>query len=203
MAWRRPGDKALSEPMMVSLLTHICVTRLSKNPSLAVLHVSAMHLLPQFITWLLTSQAYWDCKPDFIMSVTGKIDPSIPCACTVCFESNKRPLSVIKIHIPALCPLKHSKNNHFEWCNNASASWEDDVTLMTLTALGEKKDWWVFASLYTYFKVWKIWYCILLWITILWLLVMWLACEFDKWLLPWNSWANCLTRDQKINLYSW
>ena len=25
MAWRRPGDKPLSEPMMVSLLTHICV----------------------------------------------------------------------------------------------------------------------------------------------------------------------------------
>ena len=28
MAWRRPGDKPLSEPMVVSLLTHICVTRL-------------------------------------------------------------------------------------------------------------------------------------------------------------------------------
>ena len=27
MAWRRPGNKPLSEPMMVSLLTHICVTR--------------------------------------------------------------------------------------------------------------------------------------------------------------------------------
>ena len=27
MAWRRPGDKALSEPMMVSLPTHICVAR--------------------------------------------------------------------------------------------------------------------------------------------------------------------------------
>ena len=27
MAWRRPGEKPLSEPMMVSLLTHICVTR--------------------------------------------------------------------------------------------------------------------------------------------------------------------------------
>ena len=25
--WRRPGDKPLSEPVMVSLLTHICVTR--------------------------------------------------------------------------------------------------------------------------------------------------------------------------------
>ena len=27
MAWHRPGDKPLSEPMMVSLLKHICVTR--------------------------------------------------------------------------------------------------------------------------------------------------------------------------------
>ena len=27
MAWCRPGGKPLSEPMMVSLLTHICVTR--------------------------------------------------------------------------------------------------------------------------------------------------------------------------------
>ena len=27
MAWRQSGDKPLSEPMLVSLLTHICVTR--------------------------------------------------------------------------------------------------------------------------------------------------------------------------------
>ena len=27
MAWRRPGDQPLSEPVMFSLLTHICVTR--------------------------------------------------------------------------------------------------------------------------------------------------------------------------------
>ena len=27
MAWRRPGDKPLYEPMVVCLLTHICVTR--------------------------------------------------------------------------------------------------------------------------------------------------------------------------------
>ena len=27
MAWRCPGDKPLYKPMMVSLLTHICVTR--------------------------------------------------------------------------------------------------------------------------------------------------------------------------------
>ena len=30
MAWRRPGDKPLSEPMMFSLLTHVCVTRLNE-----------------------------------------------------------------------------------------------------------------------------------------------------------------------------
>ena len=28
MAWRRPGDKPLSEPMGVGSLTHVCVTRL-------------------------------------------------------------------------------------------------------------------------------------------------------------------------------
>ena len=27
MAWRRPGDKPLFEPMLVNLVTHICVTR--------------------------------------------------------------------------------------------------------------------------------------------------------------------------------
>ena len=27
MAWRRPGDKPLSEPILISLLTHICVAR--------------------------------------------------------------------------------------------------------------------------------------------------------------------------------
>ena len=27
MAWRRPGDKPLSEPMMVRLLMHMCITR--------------------------------------------------------------------------------------------------------------------------------------------------------------------------------
>ena len=36
MAWRRPGDKLLSEAMMVSLLTHICVAR------------------PQWVNWFWT-----------------------------------------------------------------------------------------------------------------------------------------------------
>ena len=31
MAWRQPGDKPLSEPMMVSLLTHVIYASLGLN----------------------------------------------------------------------------------------------------------------------------------------------------------------------------
>ena len=40
MAWRRPGDMPLSEPMVVSLPTHICVTR------------------PQWVNWLLLTNVH-------------------------------------------------------------------------------------------------------------------------------------------------
>ena len=58
MAWRRPGDKPLSEPMMAHLLTHICVTRpqcvkhpiycLSMNTNVRTVHVAMTisHLCP-------------------------------------------------------------------------------------------------------------------------------------------------------------
>ena len=42
MAWRRPGDKPLSEPMMVSLPTHICVIR------------------PQWVNRTVLSQRTWN-----------------------------------------------------------------------------------------------------------------------------------------------
>ena len=38
MAWRRSGDKPLTEPMMVSLLTHICVTRPQWVNGMAIEH---------------------------------------------------------------------------------------------------------------------------------------------------------------------
>ena len=41
MAWRRSGDKPFSEPMMVSLPTHICVTRPQWNNS-GIFHELAM-----------------------------------------------------------------------------------------------------------------------------------------------------------------
>ena len=44
MAWRRPGDKPLSEPMMVSSLTHICVTRsLWVKPQTLIVNVDRLN----------------------------------------------------------------------------------------------------------------------------------------------------------------
>ena len=48
MAWRRPGEKPLSEPMMVSLLTHICIIWpqwVSHHQNLFLTH-SVRHQLP-------------------------------------------------------------------------------------------------------------------------------------------------------------
>ena len=40
MAWRRPGDKPLSQPMMVSVPMHICITRPQWVNSLALGYVA-------------------------------------------------------------------------------------------------------------------------------------------------------------------
>ena len=49
MAWRQPGDKPLSEPSMVSLLTHICVTR---PQWVKMVGTSLMKFLPGESHWL-------------------------------------------------------------------------------------------------------------------------------------------------------
>ena len=51
MVWRRPGDKPLSEPMIVTLLTHICVTRPQwVNENLLGCHIGNVKL--NFLQWL-------------------------------------------------------------------------------------------------------------------------------------------------------
>ena len=57
MAWRRPGDTPLSEPMMASLLTHMCVTR----PQWVIAKkLSNMHL---FSIQNIVSASPWNCIP--------------------------------------------------------------------------------------------------------------------------------------------
>ena len=61
MAWRRPGDKPLSEPMIVRLPTHICVTRPPwVKPGMSLLS-SKLHL----ISSLSESLAFWLKYRDF------------------------------------------------------------------------------------------------------------------------------------------
>ena len=61
MAWRRPGDKPLSEPMMVSSLTHICVTR----PQWVKLHVSWINFIPAWISNYIPSKVWHEITKYF------------------------------------------------------------------------------------------------------------------------------------------
>ena len=54
MAWRLPGDKPLSEPMMVSLLTHICLTQ------------------PQWVNRALRFMSFWVNQDDSSVIVTSQ-----------------------------------------------------------------------------------------------------------------------------------
>ena len=52
IAWRRSGDKPLSEPMMVSLVTHICVTRPQwVNTDGGEISMYAIHYLNPWRSW--------------------------------------------------------------------------------------------------------------------------------------------------------
>ena len=57
MAWRRSGDKPLSEPMMVSLLTHICVTRPQWVNEVAQYSIHARYHISSWINILLVLSA--------------------------------------------------------------------------------------------------------------------------------------------------
>ena len=63
MAWRRSGDKSLSEPMMISLPTHICVTRPqwvnSFPPSAAYMHRRTGSALIQVMACRLFDDITW------------------------------------------------------------------------------------------------------------------------------------------------
>ena len=61
MTWRRPGDKPLSEPMVVRLPTQICVTRLSMfflTPFLKLLVYDEWHVLLTYHLLYATTHRY-------------------------------------------------------------------------------------------------------------------------------------------------
>ena len=68
MTWCRPGDKPLSEPMMVSLLTHICITQLQR-----------------FDTMIVTSNAQWS---KYLYSSIGSDNDLVPSRRRAIFWTN-------------------------------------------------------------------------------------------------------------------
>ena len=59
MAWRRPGDKPLSEAMMVSLLAHICVARPQWVNTLA--HLKCAQMCWTVHKWCSKCVPIWRC----------------------------------------------------------------------------------------------------------------------------------------------
>ena len=52
MAWRRPGDKPLSGPIMVRLPTHICVTRPQRVKSLCLLFMCEQMIAQTIVSFI-------------------------------------------------------------------------------------------------------------------------------------------------------
>ena len=81
MAWRQPGDKPLSEAMMVSLLTHICVT----PPQ----WVNGLSILSSCET--LFKKIHWNYYSDVIMStMTSQVTGVSVVYSTVCSGADQR-----------------------------------------------------------------------------------------------------------------
>ena len=80
MAWRRPGDKPLSEPMMVKLLTYICITRPQwVNGYLSYPMVppqSMKHRVPAYAS-ATSDLREFQCQ-DYSAAVTGFVPSSLP-----------------------------------------------------------------------------------------------------------------------------
>ena len=83
MAWRRPGDNPLSEPMVITLLTHICVTRpqwvkYTHKCTLSVCH-DATHLhvsmLCQVLTKTYGDHFTWLVRPAWKWTYCGLVTP--------------------------------------------------------------------------------------------------------------------------------
>ena len=84
MAWRRSGDKPLSEPMMVSLPTHICVTRpqwVNKQEQCIVIHAG-------YKQWNFPYQIkhfYLKSGPEYFLLICGGIRYLCYGRCYLCY----------------------------------------------------------------------------------------------------------------------
>ena len=79
MAWRRLGDKPLSEPMLVSLLMHICVTRpqwVNTNLKWPLLLYNCIMLWisKKYILWDVNRYTYHICVRNIFYGISHYIE---------------------------------------------------------------------------------------------------------------------------------
>ena len=114
MAWRRPGDKPLSEPVSVSLLTHICVTRPQwvKITCWIILHTYRQmncHNMCRTVTWIYVSKngshiyiyMYWYYKSAFKANI-HICELNFPWSSNTCYI-NVNWVSEMKLYKEYLC----------------------------------------------------------------------------------------------------
>ena len=89
MAWRRPGDKPLSESMMVNLPTHICVTRPHWVNGLADLSVNEPHVV---------------CRTNYITVHEIHFMATYTHICLVRLKIPKSDISMVQGHMWTLLP---------------------------------------------------------------------------------------------------
>ena len=76
MAWRRQGDKPLTAPMVVILLTHICVTRpqwVNLNPSMESNYTHYKHRFNQKWQLRVCKWNFRVCKMPLLMKISMKM----------------------------------------------------------------------------------------------------------------------------------
>ena len=124
MAWRRPGDKPLSEPMMVSLLTHICVTWPQWVKACQVIKLTLTRItilvLYNFKHWGRDKMADISQKT-FSNAFSWKENVSIPNIISLKFV----PMVPIN-NIPALVPK-------MAWCHSGDKPLSEPMTVSLLT----------------------------------------------------------------------
>ena len=139
MAWRRPGDKRLSEPMMVSLLTHICVTR---SQWVKIARCQGM-ILKNTCNYYTTGHEY-NCE-----QATGLGAWASRVKCPARFVSHLHEICIyiwVVYSLCFFCCLFITVTWWYVWCNEWASGNQEEVQACLVT-------WWLFIiSCYSLYK---------------------------------------------------
>ena len=110
MAWRRSGDKPLSEPMMVSSLTHISFM-ISQIRLSGVSNSNQWHYSFELLVAYIPIHDIYN----LIMSITGIANSSLMYICIKLLISLNDIRNIISILMDRLNQVRHISNHNYVW----------------------------------------------------------------------------------------